>query len=163
MSFKTELQANNTDLQAILDTVNDLPSASEGGTVTSGTLKLMTSAGNGTFQYNYNDNMLTIYGTIQQGLWASGTAEWSFNACPLCYEDGTTMLPTDFFPSIIPPSEGTMIVPGCGVGVNCTPSSAYLSVGGNYIVMNWGYWNPGTSDTTTTITINITLFGTITG
>lgn len=31
MSFKTDLQSNNTDLQAILDTINALPEAGSGG------------------------------------------------------------------------------------------------------------------------------------
>lgn len=36
MGFKTDLQSNNTDLQTILDAINELPEAGEGGTDTSG-------------------------------------------------------------------------------------------------------------------------------
>ena len=36
MGFKTDLQSNNTDLQTILDAINELPEAGEGGIDTSG-------------------------------------------------------------------------------------------------------------------------------
>lgn len=39
MSFKTELQSNNTDLQAILNTINNLPEAGSNSIVPTGAFK----------------------------------------------------------------------------------------------------------------------------
>ena len=43
MGFKTDLQSNNTDLQTILDAINELPEAGSGGGVTNETCEVTIS------------------------------------------------------------------------------------------------------------------------
>ena len=45
MSYNTEFQSNNTDLQSILDTINALPDAGSGGTVETCTVTITDQYG----------------------------------------------------------------------------------------------------------------------
>ena len=49
MSYKSELQSNNVDLQSILNTVNSLPEAGNGGPVADPVIEALTITENGTY------------------------------------------------------------------------------------------------------------------
>lgn len=76
MSYKTELQSNNLDLQTILNTVNNLPDAEGGGGITpSGTIDITE---NGTYD-------VTNYASAEVSV-SLPTETWTFTM-----EDGSTV------------------------------------------------------------------------
>lgn len=96
MSYKTELQSNNTDLQSILDTVNALPDAESGGSTVSVTVTNNSGDGNSILYFTESGDGATIsngealtvsaYGgifTMRIGACTSFTATGSYKTAEL--------------------------------------------------------------------------------